>query len=62
MRAIPTAILTISQADAYVLRSNQLQPNVFLTKPVQVDALVSLVTSLTDSSSIKVRVVLRSDQ
>jgi CheY-like chemotaxis protein len=45
---IPIVILTTSDAEADILRSYQLQANVYLSKPVQLDAFESLVRSIND--------------
>lgn len=48
LRTIPTVILTTSEAEADILKSYQLQANCYLTKPVQLDAFESLVSSIND--------------
>jgi chemotaxis family two-component system response regulator Rcp1 len=48
LKAIPTIILTMSQAEADISRSYQLQANCYLCKPVQLDAFESLVKSIND--------------
>ncbi|MEX2376192.1 MAG: response regulator, partial [Dehalococcoidia bacterium] len=47
-QTIPIVILTTSDAEADILRSYQLQANVYLSKPVQLDAFESLVRSIND--------------
>jgi len=48
LRTIPTVILTTSEADADILKSYQLHANAYLSKPMQLDAFQSLVTSIND--------------
>jgi chemotaxis family two-component system response regulator Rcp1 len=48
LKAIPTVILTTSEAESDVLRSYQLQANCYLCKPLQLDAFERLVKSLND--------------
>jgi two-component system, chemotaxis family, response regulator Rcp1 len=48
LRAIPTVILTTSDAEADITRSYQLQANCYLAKPVQLDEFESLVRSISD--------------
>lgn len=48
LKTIPTIILTTSDAEADVARSYELQANVFLTKPVRLDAFETLVGSIND--------------
>lgn len=48
LKTIPTIILTTSDAEADVAKSYELQANVFLTKPVRLDAFETLVGSITD--------------
>jgi chemotaxis family two-component system response regulator Rcp1 len=55
LKTIPTVILTTSEAEADILKSYQLQANCYLTKPVQLDAFESLVTSINDFWLIKVK-------
>ena len=55
LRAIPTVILTTSEAEADVLKSYQLQANCYLSKPVQLEAFESLVKSINDFWLTKAR-------
>lgn len=48
LKAIPTVILTTSEAEADIAASYQLQANCFLTKPVQFEAFDALVRSFRD--------------
>jgi len=48
LKTIPTVILTTSDAESDIVKSYQLQANCFLSKPVQLDAFESLVTSIND--------------
>jgi CheY-like chemotaxis protein len=48
LKQIPTIILTTSEAEADITKSYQLQANCYLSKPVQLDAFESLVTSIND--------------
>jgi chemotaxis family two-component system response regulator Rcp1 len=48
LTTIPTIILTTSEAEADILQSYQLRANSYLTKPVQLDAFMSLVKSIND--------------
>src|ERR1700683_3233445 len=48
LRTIPTAILSISDAEADIARSYQLQANCYLTKPAQWDEFEALVKSIND--------------
>jgi two-component system, chemotaxis family, response regulator Rcp1 len=48
LKLIPTFILTTSDAEADIVQSYALQANVYLTKPVQLDAFESLVKSIND--------------
>jgi two-component system, chemotaxis family, response regulator Rcp1 len=48
LKTIPTVILTTSDAEADIAKSYQLQANCYLSKPVQLDAFVSLVKSIND--------------
>jgi CheY-like chemotaxis protein len=59
LKTIPTVILTTSEAEADILKSYQLQANCYLTKPVQLDAFESLVTSINDFWLIKVKLPLQ---
>jgi chemotaxis family two-component system response regulator Rcp1 len=46
LKSIPTIILTISDAEADIVRSYQLQASAYLTKPVQLAAFESMVKSV----------------
>lgn len=48
LKAIPTIILTTSDAQADIARSYQLQANCYLTKPVQLEDFENLVKSIDD--------------
>jgi two-component system, chemotaxis family, response regulator Rcp1 len=48
LKLIPTVILTTSDAEADIVKSYQLQANVYLTKPVQLEAFDALVKSIND--------------
>ena len=48
LKRIPTIILTTSESEADISKSYQLQANCYLSKPVQLDAFESLVTSIND--------------
>ena len=48
MKAIPTVILTTSEAEADIVNAYQLQANAYLTKPAQLEAFESLVKSIDD--------------
>jgi chemotaxis family two-component system response regulator Rcp1 len=54
-KAIPTVILTTSDAEADIVRSYQLQANAYLSKPVQLNAFESLVKSISDFWLTRVR-------
>ena len=55
LKSIPTIILTMSEAEADIVRSYQLQANAYLTKPVQLPAFESLVSSTGDFWLTKVK-------
>jgi chemotaxis family two-component system response regulator Rcp1 len=55
LKAIPTVILTTSEAEVDILRSYQLQANAYLSKPVQLEAFESLVKSINDFWLTKVK-------
>ena len=55
LRAIPTIILTTSEAEADILKSYELHANCFLSKPVQLHAFEALVTSINDFWLTKVK-------
>jgi chemotaxis family two-component system response regulator Rcp1 len=46
LKTIPTIILTTSGAQADILRSYQLHANAYVSKPLQLDAFQSLVSSI----------------
>jgi two-component system, chemotaxis family, response regulator Rcp1 len=46
LRTIPTVILTTSESEADAAKSDQLQANCYLTKPVQLDAFEDRVKSI----------------
>jgi len=48
LKTIPTAVLTISEAEADIAKSYRLQANCYLNKPAQWDAFESLVKSIND--------------
>ena len=55
LRTIPTVILTTSESEVDIVKSYQLQANCYLSKPVQLDAFESLVTSIKDFWLTKVK-------
>jgi CheY-like chemotaxis protein len=55
LKTIPTVILTMSEAEADIVASYQLQANCYLSKPVQLDEFESLVRSINDFWLTKVR-------
>jgi two-component system, chemotaxis family, response regulator Rcp1 len=55
MKAIPTVILSTSDAEADIANSYKLQANCYLGKPVQLDEFESLVKSVTDFWLTKVK-------
>jgi CheY-like chemotaxis protein len=59
LRTIPTVILTTSVAADDILRSYELQANVYLSKPVQLDAFENIVKSINDFWLTKARLPLR---
>jgi DNA-binding NarL/FixJ family response regulator len=48
LKTIPTVILTTSEAEVDIVKRDQLQANCYLSKPAQLDASESLVTSIRD--------------
>jgi CheY-like chemotaxis protein len=48
LKSIPTVVLATSTAQADVVKSLELQANCYLTKPVELEALESLVASIND--------------
>jgi chemotaxis family two-component system response regulator Rcp1 len=59
LRTIPTVILTTSVAADDILRSYELQANVYLSKPVQLDAFENIVKSINDFWLTKARLPIR---
>ena len=55
LKAIPTVILSTSEAEADINRSYELQANCYLSKPVRPDEFESLVRSINDFWLAKVR-------
>jgi two-component system, chemotaxis family, response regulator Rcp1 len=55
LKAIPTVILTTSNAEVDILKSYLLQANCYLSKPVQLDEFESLVKSVNDFWLTKVK-------
>jgi chemotaxis family two-component system response regulator Rcp1 len=55
LKTIPTVVLATSASQVDVVKSLQLQANCYLTKPVQLDALESLVKSVNDFWLTKAR-------
>jgi chemotaxis family two-component system response regulator Rcp1 len=55
LKAIPTLVLTTSEAEADIATSYQLSANCYLCKPVQFDAFESLVKSINDFWLTKAR-------
>lgn len=55
LKAIPTVILTTSDAETDILTSYQLQANCYLSKPVQLEEFESLVKSINDFWLTKVK-------
>jgi two-component system, chemotaxis family, response regulator Rcp1 len=55
LQAIPTVILTTSDAESDIVKSYRLHANCYLSKPVQLDAFESLVRSINDFWLTKVR-------
>jgi two-component system, chemotaxis family, response regulator Rcp1 len=48
LKLIPTIILTMSDAEADIVKSYQLQANCFLSKPVQLEEFENVVKSIND--------------
>jgi CheY-like chemotaxis protein len=61
LQAIPTIILTTSDAEADVVKSYQLHANCYLNKPVQLDAFECLMHSISDFWLTKVLLPTRGD-
>lgn len=59
LKAIPTVILTTSEAEVDIATSYQLQANCYLSKPVQLDSFESLVKGMGVFWLTKVRYPLR---
>ena len=55
LKTIPTVILTMSEAEADIVASYQLQANCYLSKPVQLDDFEAIVRSISDFWLSKVR-------
>ena len=55
LRSIPVVILSMSDAEADIVKSYQLQANAYLCKPVQLTAFETLVASTTDFWLTKVK-------
>jgi chemotaxis family two-component system response regulator Rcp1 len=55
LRAIPTIVLTTSDAESGVEKSHQLQASCYVVKPVQLDAFERLVKSVNDFWLTKVK-------
>ena len=55
LKSIPTVILTTSDAEADIVQSYALQANAFLTKPVELVAIESLMQSTSDFWLTKVK-------
>jgi two-component system, chemotaxis family, response regulator Rcp1 len=61
LKAIPTIVLTTSDAEADIVKSYQLQANCYLSKPVQLDAFENLMRSISDFWLTKVQFPSRGD-
>jgi two-component system, chemotaxis family, response regulator Rcp1 len=55
LKMIPTIILTTSESEGDIAKSYQLQANCYLSKPVQLDELESMVKSINDFWVTKVK-------
>jgi chemotaxis family two-component system response regulator Rcp1 len=55
LKTIPTVILTTSESEVDIAKSYQLQANCYLSKPVQLEAFESLVSSINDFWLTKAR-------
>jgi two-component system, chemotaxis family, response regulator Rcp1 len=55
LKTIPTVILTMSDSEADIVKSYQLQANCYLSKPVQLEAFETLVKSINDFWLVKVK-------
>ena len=55
LKAIPTVILTTSDAEVDIVKSYQLHANCYLSKPVQLDEFENLVKSINDFWLTKVK-------
>jgi diguanylate cyclase (GGDEF)-like protein len=60
LKAIPTVVLTTSDAEEDIVRSYELQANAYLTKPVLLDAFETLVKTIQDFWLTKVKLAPRS--
>lgn len=61
LKAIPTIILTSSDAQADIVRSYELQANCYVCKPIELDAFESLMRSISDFWLTKVQFPSRGD-
>jgi two-component system, chemotaxis family, response regulator Rcp1 len=59
LKAIPTVILTTSEAEADIVKSYQLQANAYLCKPFDLDAFDALVKSINDFWLMRVKLPQR---
>lgn len=59
LRTIPTVVLTMSESEADIATSYELQANCYLNKPMQLDAFESLVASIHDFWLTKVKLPQR---
>jgi CheY-like chemotaxis protein len=59
LKTIPTVILSMSDAEADILKCYQLHANCYLSKPVQLDAFETLVKSINDFWLTKVKLPRR---
>jgi two-component system, chemotaxis family, response regulator Rcp1 len=55
LKAIPTIILTTSEAQADILKSYQLKANTYFSKPTQFDSFLSLIKSINDFWLVKAK-------
>ena len=55
LKAIPTIILTSSEAEADILNCYQLRANTYFSKPAQFDAFLSLINSINDFWLVKAK-------
>ncbi|MGC2671533.1 MAG: response regulator [Candidatus Acidiferrum sp.] len=61
LKTIPIVILTTSEAEADIVKSYHLQANCYLSKPVQLEAIESLVKSINNFWLTKVKLPLQSE-